>query len=200
MACLAGNQAMYDRFHKAREQYFNKNEQNGQTVRQNIALQLMSEDIVKNLRDDHSVFVTGKLGKTLDIKRGFYRFVEQFLTNLGFYHKCKSQNSIDIANELVSRGILSPKLGDTIVDFIQFATGLRLKEQSIIKRQGKAAYFDQNAFDEDKAEAELEIKLLEQSITHMKKSNIDPESLSIKNREMAKLKFEYDHLVEMAPR
>ncbi len=199
MDLLHGDQTLYNRFIKKREGYFNKKEKNGKTLRQNIAIDNMAADIHEQIAKGKSVYVTGELGKTLDIKRELYRFTEQFITNLGFYHHCKNQNTFDIVNELRGKGILSNDLADKLGSFIQFSSGLRLKEQSVIKRQGHAAYFDQAEFDEDKKDLETEIKQLQDSIAYLEKAKQAPNIIAAKKRELVKLQNDYDHMLDMAP-
>ncbi|MCS5711337.1 DUF294 nucleotidyltransferase-like domain-containing protein [Candidatus Berkiella aquae] len=200
MDYLYGNRALYNKFIHLREKNFSRKEQNGKTLRQNMAKSYMSEDIISHIQKGKSIFVTGELGKTLDIKRELYRFVEQFATNLGFYHNLKTQNSLEIVQQLKAKGILSPSLADKMSDFIQFASGLRLKEQSVIKRQGFAAYFDQAEFDEDKEDLEKEIQLAKDSLAYMQTlAKKDPNAIAAKKRDLVKLEDKYHHMLDMAP-
>lgn len=199
MDLLHGNQTLYNNFIKKRESYFSKKEKNGKTLRQNIAIDKMAGDIHEQIAKGKSVYVTGELGKTLDIKRELYRFVEQFVTNLGFFHHCKNQNTFDIVNELKSKGILNNELSAKLSDYIQFASGLRLKEQSVIKRQGFAAYFDQAEFDEDRKDLENEMKQLKDSIDYLEKAKQAPDAIAAKKRDLVKLQNDYDHMLDMAP-
>ncbi len=199
MDLLHGNQAMYNKFIQMRETEFKKKEKNGKTIRQNLAKTKMADDVRDIIAKGKSVYATGKLGKTLDIKRELYRFTEQFVTNLGFYHQCKNQNTFDIVHELKDKGILSPALATKMADFIQFTSGLRLKEQAVIKRQGFAAYFDQAEFDEDKEDLEKEIKQLKSSIDYAEKAKQAPETIAAKKRDLVKLETEYTHMLDMAP-
>jgi len=196
---LYGNRSLFDSFYRQRETYFAKKEQNGKTLRQNIAKSKMKEDVQDRLQKGKNIFVTGELGKTLDIKRELYRFGEQFITNLGFYHQCKNQNTIDLTNELVAKGVLHPEVATTLVDYMQFASGLRLKEQRVIKRQGFAAYFDQAEFDEDKEKLEKEITNLKSSIDYMTQAKFDVNAIAAKKRDLAKLESKFEHLMDMAP-
>jgi hypothetical protein len=199
MDLLHGNQKIYNNFIKKRESYFNKKGTNGKTLRQNIAIDKMAADIHEQIAKGKSVYVTGELGKTLDIKRELYRFTEQFVTNLGFFHHCKNQNTFDIVNELKDKGILSKELSAKLCDFIQFSSGLRLKEQSVIKRQGHAAYFDQAEFNEDKDDLETEIKQLKESIAYLENAKQAPDAIAAKKRDLVKLQNDYDHMLDMAP-
>lgn len=199
MGLLYGNQALYNNFIKMRENEFQKKEKNGKTLRQNIAKSKMTDDVSDMIAKGKSIYVTGKLGKTLDIKRELYRFTEQFVTNLGFYHQCKNQNTFDIVHELKNKGILSPALATKMADFIQFTSGLRLKEQAVIKRQGFAAYFDQAEFDEDKEDFENQIKQLKSSIDYAEKAKQAPETIAAKKRDLVKLESKYEHMLDMAP-
>ena len=156
MALLYGNEPLFKRFMEKRNKIFAQKDKEGKTGRQNIAKDKMRDDVVDIIQKGKSPYITGKLDKTLDIKRGLYRFVEQFITNLGFYHQCKSQNCLDILKELQQRQIISPELSSKLNDYVQFITGLRLKEQAILKRQGFEAYLDQTEFDDDRTKLETE--------------------------------------------
>jgi len=199
MDLLYGDQNLYNNFIRKREGYFKQKQENGKTIRQNVAIDKMAGDIHEQITKGKSVYVTGELGKTLDIKRELYRFTEQFVTNLGFYHQCNSQNTFDIVNELKDKGILSPELSGKLQDFIQFTSGLRLKEQSVLKRQGFAAYFDQAEFDEDKEDLEKEIEHLTESIDYLEKAKQAPSDIAVKKRDLVKLENDYAHMLDMAP-
>ncbi len=200
MALLYGNEPNYDEFIAKKKAIFAQKETDGKSARQHIARDKMRDDIVDMIQKGKSVYVTGKLDKTLDVKRELYRFVEQFVTNLGFYHDCQSQNSLDIVDELVQREVLSPEFGNTLTDFIQFTTGLRLKEQAILKRQGFATYIDEEEYNEDKTKLEKEIKLLGDAIQYMETvPDTDKDAISSKKRALVELNDKYHHLLEMAP-
>lgn len=196
---LCGDTRLFNQFKHKRENILSQKDTHGKELKAKIAKSKMVLDINAIYQKGKSIFLTGELGKTLDIKRELYRFVEQFLTNLGFHHHCKTQNSIDIANELIGRGILSPEFGKKLIDFMQFATGLKLKEQSVIKRQGFAAYFDQEEFNSDKEDLEKEIKNLKASLEYLKKADPQSADIAVKERDLVKLEHKFDHLLDMAP-
>ncbi len=201
MALLYGDKAHFDDFMSKKEAIFaqtdNKKHLDGRQV---IAKDKMQDDIMELLQKGKSPYVTGKLDKTLDIKRDFYRFMEQFVTNLGFYHHCKSQNSLDIIQELSEKEILSTDLTAKMKDFIQFTTGLRLKEQAVLKRQGFATYIDEAEFADDKTKLEKEINNLEASIQYMASVQNPPQdTVNLKKRALVELKDKYHHMLEMAP-
>ncbi|MGD9591186.1 MAG: putative nucleotidyltransferase substrate binding domain-containing protein, partial [Candidatus Berkiella sp.] len=199
MALLYGNEQNYQQFIDKKNAIFAK-EEKGVKGREKVALEKMREDITDILTKGKSLYLTGKLDKTLDIKRELYRFTEQFVTNLGFYHHCQSQNSLDIINELVARNTLSPEFAQELTDFIQFTTGLRLKEQAILKRQGYATYIDEAEFNEDKEKLEKEISLLTDAISYMQSTpDCNSDAISQKQRALVELKSKYEHLLEMAP-
>lgn len=198
VAYLYGDKGTFDHYVAKRNAVFDQKTQQGLKVRQVIAKNKLTDDVQKILQKNKGIYLSGELGKTLDVKRELYRFPEQFLTNLGLYHECKSQNTIDIAKELIARGILSVGFGTKLIDFMQYATGLKLKEQSILKRQGFAAYFDKTEFEEDKQDLEKEIKGLEASIAFLK-INGNIKALKTKERELMRLQSKYAHLLEMAP-
>ncbi len=200
MALLYGNEPLFKRFMEKRNKIFAQKDKEGKTGRQNIAKDKMRDDVVDIIQKGKSPYITGKLDKTLDIKRGLYRFVEQFITNLGFYHQCKSQNCLDILKELQQRQIISPELSSKLNDYVQFITGLRLKEQAILKRQGFEAYLDQTEFDDDRTKLETEIKQLEESIKYMQSvPETTTEAIAAKQRALVELKDKYHHMLEMAP-
>ncbi len=200
MALLYGNEPLFNRFMAKRNNIFAQKDKEGKTGRQNIAKDKMKDDIAEIIQKGKSPYLTGKLDKTLDIKRGLYRFVEQFITNLGFYHQCKSQNCLDILDELKQKQIISPESGAKLNDYVQFITGLRLKEQSILKRQGFEAYLDQEEFDEDRIKLEKEIKQLEESINYMQSvPETTTDAIASKQRALVEMKDKYHHMLEMAP-
>lgn len=198
VALLYGDENIFKQYVARRDAIYNQKNSQGVKNRHSIAKSKMVEDIKNILQKNKGIYLTGELGKTLDIKRELYRFPEQFLTNLGLYHECKTQNTIDIAKELMGRGILSTDFGNKLIDFMQFATGLKLKEQSLLKRQGFAAYFDAAEFEEDKRDIEKEIKGVESAMAFLKSIG-NTKMLQTKERELVRLKTKYDHLLEMAP-
>lgn len=200
MALLHGDSGIYQQFDTKRKKIFSQKDKSGLSGRQKIAKEKMVDDIKETLQKGKSVYLTGKLDKTLDVKRELYRFTEQFVTNLGFYHQCKSQNCLDIVNELKERQILSPEYANRLTDFIQFASGLRLKEQRVLGHQSNAAYLDQKEFEDDKAKLEKEIAGIQASYDYMiKLPNPVKDDVNALKRKLDELKHKHEHLLEMAP-
>lgn len=169
------------------------------TRRQGIAKNCLIQDINDRIIKGDSIYVTGEIGKTIDLKRDLYRFTEQFVTNLGYYYSCQSQNTYEIMSELMQRGMVDLKLGRDIQDLIQFATGARLHQQKILGRQGFAAYIDDEKFQEDKQDLAEKMQRLESAIENLESLQYDPEVVSAKKRELHQLKVKYDHMLDMAP-
>lgn len=201
VAHVYGDENLYQDFRQKRERHLRRTDNNtGYNQRQSIARnKLMREDIGRHIEKGTSLFLDGKLGKTLDIKRDFYRFAEQFVTNLGFYHRTHNQNTIDVVDELVARSIIAPQFGDILKDYLQFAMGLRLKQQSVLQRQGFATYIDEEKFVKDKEDLEEKRQGLEQSIEYLKRDHGEASVIDAKSRQLFKLRQEYDHLLDMAP-
>lgn len=198
---LYGQAQLTKSFLAQRKQYFDAQSKEclGLTHRQHLARDCMISDVNDRILKGGSIYVTGELGKTIDLKRDLYRFTEQFVTNLGFYNECQSQNTLDITNELVDRQLMDPAMASNIQDLIQFATKLRLKQQKALGRQGFATYIDEEKFEEDKTDILEKIERLEQSIGHLERLNYKPETVAAKKRELNQLKIKYDHLLDMAP-
>lgn len=198
---LYGEEQLTKSFLAQRDQYFDAQSKEcaGLTHRQHLARDCMISDMNDRILKGGSIYVTGELGKTIDLKRDLYRFTEQFVTNLGFYNQCQSQNTLDITNELVDRQLMDPAMASNIQDLIQFATKLRLKQQKALGRQGFATYIDEEKFEEDKTDMLEKIERLEQSITHLERLNYNSEAVATKKRELNQLKIKYDHLLDMAP-
>ncbi len=200
MAHLYGDKPLYDAFAAKKKAHFDQAAPDGKKAREIFTKEKMHDDIAEMIQKGKSVYVNGELDKTLDIKRELYRFVEQFITNLGFYHECESQNCLEIVKELTQKGILSSDFGAQLSDFMQFATGLRLKEQATLKRQGYAAYLDEAEFNDDRTKMEKEITLLTEAISYMESTATpNKEAIDAKKRALVELKDKYDHLLEMAP-
>jgi hypothetical protein len=200
MAQIHGDKGLYQRFDARRKSIFAQKDKSNISGRQKIAKEKMVDDIKETIQKGKSVYLTGKLDKTLEIKRELYRFAEQFVTNLGFYHQCKSQNTLDIVKELQTRKILSSDFANNMSDFIQFASGLRLKEQRVLGHQSTASYLDQKEFEDDKAKLEKEMAGIQSSYDYMIKlpNPVQADVDSLK-RKLDELKYKHEHLLEMAP-
>lgn len=196
-----GNKKLYDAFLAKRERVLSeKGVGEPLTQRQTIARsKLMKEDIGQHIQKGTSIFLEGKLGKTLDIKRELYRFVEQFVTNLGFYYKTHNQNTFDVVNELVARNILDADFGAQLKDYIQFSLGLRLKKQAILKRQGFATYISEEKFVKDKEDLEEKIEGLQKSIDYLVSAKGDMGAIEAKRRQVFKLQHDLEHMIDMRP-
>ncbi len=140
---LFGDQAIFERYRESRDAVLNGMPQyktpRYTTRRQEIAYMKMREDIANYLqKGDKSSIVQGALQDELDIKRELYRFPEQLLTNLGFWHNCKEQNTIEIANQLAADGIIQESFKNRLVDLMNFCMGMRLNKQDKMRKQGWA--------------------------------------------------------------
>lgn len=197
-AFLYGDESVHQRFASKKEQHLQKKEANGLSRRQQIAVEGMQADIAKIYTEQKELFLEGKLGKKIDLKRELYRFVEQFVTNIGFYEQAASQNTVDIVTELTQKGKIPAALGSELQDFINFSTKMRLKQQSVLGRQGFATYIDEQAFADDKADLEKEIKGLEQAIAYQQENGLK-DDVAKQNRKLTKLKSKLEHLEDMAP-
>jgi hypothetical protein len=194
IAFLHGDEKLFKEFIHKRERYLD---------RKTIAKDKMANDIDELYKKGDSPFITGKLGKKFDPKKDGYRPFEQFITNLGFFHRCKSQNSIDIIQELNSRKILSPEFSAKTTDLVQFLNGLRLKEQAALGRQGAGYYLDLEAFNKDKKDLEEKIENSKKAIEYLKSlehpNKNMKEKLASYERALFKLEADYAHLLDMAP-
>jgi hypothetical protein len=195
-----GDKKLYQKYLQEREKILSKKQPNGLSNRQAIArTKLLKEDISNHIQKGTSIFLEGKLGKTLDIKREFYRFAEQFVTNLGFYYKTDSQNTQEVVDELIKKGNLEPEFGGELKDYLNFALGLRMKKQSILKRQGFACYLSQEKFDKDKSDLEEELQGLKNTISYLENNKADASLIAQKKRNLLKLESEYAHMLDMRP-
>ncbi|MCS5707526.1 hypothetical protein CC99x_001265 [Candidatus Berkiella cookevillensis] len=196
-----GNRKLYNAFLAKRERVLSEKKIGEPlTQRQIIARsKLMKEDIGQHIRKGTSIFLEGTLGKTLDIKRELYRFVEQFVTNLGFYYKTHNQNTFDVVNELVARNILDSDFGDQLKDYIQFSLGLRLKKQAILKRQGFATYLSEEKFLKDKEDLEEKIEGLQKSIKYLTSAEASNDAIDVQRRQLFKLEHDLEHMIDMRP-
>ncbi len=194
---LCGNKALFRQFMRQRERVLSF-KTDGITNRQRIALKAMETDIQKYHQKQDSLMLEGKLGDKIDLKRQLYRFCEQFVTNVGFFEGCKSQNTQDIVLELKRKGKLDERLADELLELQNFAMRLRLKQQTRLKRQGHATYLDKDAFEKDKADLEQKIEGLKSQLEFAEQMNNDHEVASI-HRELFKLEHKLEHLLDMEP-
>ena len=124
--------------------------------RQEIVVNELLNDINKFIGDP-SAPVHGKLDDDLDIKRRLYRWPEQILTNLSYWYDLGIQNGEQIIQELISRGLLNPQLGQQMRDLLNYATGLRLREQAILRKQGKTVPMSLEEWEKGKEKLEEEL-------------------------------------------
>lgn len=198
---IYGSKTIFNNFKQLKAKQLDKKLSNGLTNRQNIAYQSMVDDINKHLeKSDDNIFITGKLGKKLDIKRELYRFGEQFVTNLGFFYNCKSQNCHKIISELEQKQIITMPQAEKLKDHLNFANYLRLKQQATLKRQGFAVYLDPKKHQDDLEDLNKKINDLKNSVAYLKQiGSPNKEILAQKERELIKSTTKLEHLKQMAP-
>lgn len=196
---LIGDKAVYDHFSNAREKILQVKNTEGISARQNLALDTMKKDIADKFIIGDNIIQTGKLGKSFDIKRQFYRFIEQSVTNLGFYNHLDEQNIDEVTKKLVETGKIEPKFGEELRDLINFAMYLRLKKQVLLNRQSFSTYIDKEKYEEDLQELKNLIKDKESAYKYLVSSNSSKDVLDKAKNELIKLYNKHEHLVEEKP-
>ena len=165
MKFLYGDKNLFDKFIKLRDQNLlgvpKQQNNNYSNRRQEIAYLAMRDDMLKHIQNPKSPVAAGTLFDEIDLKREVYRFAEQILTDLGFFYNVGTQNTIEIAKKLVEMGIMNKDLADALTDHLNYSFGLRLKKQSLMKKQGYALPVTKEKFDEIKEDLETEQKHLE---------------------------------------
>jgi len=203
MMNIYGEQETFDTFIKAREPFLSgtakDNADRYVSRRHELAMETMKEDIIKRGGDPSSIFLTGKLGDKVDIKRELYRFSEQFVTNLGFYFDIKTQNTIDIVGELMEQGIISQEIGEKLQDYMNFMVGLRLKQQRVLSSQAHAVYLNEEAFQKDIRKLQEENSALEKNLAFLEESQSSKKALTDARKAVTDKKHEIDELKKMAP-
>jgi hypothetical protein len=160
---LYGDKALFDRFVTESKKYLDGPASESHAVyttrRQEIAFKELLNDMQKFITDP-SAPVQGKLDDDLDIKRRLYRWPEQVLTNLSYWYALGTQNGEEILQELVSRGLFDPKLAQQTRALLNYATGLRLKEQAVLRKQGKTVPMSMEEWQDQKEKMTQELEYL----------------------------------------
>lgn len=157
---LYGDKTVYDRFTALADAILEGpgivDHPNFSNRRQEIVIGEFTGDINKFIGDP-SAPVHGKLDDDLDIKRRLYRWPEQILTNLSYWYNLGTQNGDHTIKELVSRGLMDAELGRKVRDLLNYATGLRLKEQAVLRKQGKTVPMSLEEWQKGKEKLEEEL-------------------------------------------
>tara|TARA_A100000171_G_C2134073_1_gene148783 strand:+ start:1363 stop:3297 length:1935 start_codon:yes stop_codon:yes gene_type:complete len=161
---IYGDDRVFNRYIEARARYLEKRSPSlsplVETERHSLVVQKFTEDMIRYAGDDKNPIMTGVLGDTIDLKRQFYRMPEQILTNLGFYFNLSQQNCQDIAMALVQRGFFSETIGTQFKAWMNYATGLRLKGQVNVNKQGFAIPTTQEEYSDQLEDLEKEKEAL----------------------------------------
>lgn len=170
---LYGDESLFNEYIQAREVYLQgppkkPNPHYNLTRRQEIVYTKDLDELSRPLSDSSSP-LHGTLGKSVDLKRQLYRFPEQVLTNRGFWYSLPVQNTSSILHELVSRGLFNAAFAEKLRNTLNFITGLRLKEQAILRKQGFAIPATPEEWQDNKDELEESIK----SLTNLKNSYLE---------------------------
>lgn len=170
---------------------------NGMVVsrRHEIAVDKLSEELDKYIIDPDNFVNNGQLGSKIDLKRQFYRLIEQIITNLGFFYGASEQNTLDIVDFLVTHQHMSVAFGVEMKELMNFAMGLRLKKQDVLKKQGFAIFIDEQEFEKERYDLEKNVRGLNKMIEFQEKRKDDP--LKMERRHFKRMEAErklQDHL------
>jgi len=200
---IYGNQETFDSFMKAREPFLagpaKDNPDRYVSQRHEIAMETMKDNVIRSGGDPSSIFLTGKVGDNVDIKRDLYHFSEQLLTNLGFYFDVKTQNTIDIVSELMKTGVISQEIGGKLQEYMNFMVGLRLKQQRVLSSQAHAVYLNEEAFQKDLKKLQGELTALDGNLTFLEESQSSDQALKAAKKAVTDKKHEMVELKKMAP-
>ncbi|HBN22742.1 MAG TPA: hypothetical protein DD412_05845, partial [Holosporales bacterium] len=203
MMNIYGNQGTFDAFLKAREPFLagaaKDNPDRYVSQRHEISMESMKENILRIGGDPSSIFLTGKLGDKVDIKRELYRFSEQFVTNLGFYFDLQTQNTIDIVNELMKKGVISQEIGEKLQEYMNFMVGLRLKQQRVLSSQAHAVYLNEDTFQKDLKKLQSELSALRGNLAFLEESQSSDQALKNAKKAVMDKTHEIEEVKKMAP-
>lgn len=195
---LYGDQRLFDEYLKKREVYLNGAPKHANPFysnrRQEIAFLEMKKDIMKYMNKPDSAIAAGKLGKEIDIKRELYRFPEQILTNLGFWHNVGEQNTSKIAQLLAQKGFMGQELSNQLTELMNYFIGLRFKKQEVCKKQTHALPTTAEEYNEQKEELESEVQKLKKQREFMAQSNSPAAELEKIDKDISKAQ---NSLIEM---
>jgi hypothetical protein len=200
---LYGDKRLFDEYLKDREVYLQgppkkKNPFYQVNRRQEIAYDKNIEEMEKPLSDLTNP-IHGTLGSSVDLKRQLYRFPEQVLTNLGFWYNLPVQNTLQILQEATKRGLFNQQFALQLQDTLNFITGLRLKEQAILRKQGFAIPASVEEWQDLKEELEENIqnlKALEAGLISLKRPQ---EDIDKTHEKLTKVESELLNLQKMKP-
>lgn len=156
-------------------------------LREELAVKKLLGDMKKILADDSHVFLTGKLTDDIDLKRQFYRFPEQLLTNLGFYFNVGVQNTQDIADALYEKGVFSKEMSTFLKSWMNYATGLRMKQQEAARKQGFAIPATMEEYNDKIEDLENDIQNQNKVIEFLKTTKLTPADLLKEQEKLAEL-------------
>ncbi|HET9843043.1 MAG TPA: DUF294 nucleotidyltransferase-like domain-containing protein [Gammaproteobacteria bacterium] len=200
-AFLFGDEGLYNKFKTRKESHLiKKNPKTGLSERQTIAYEVMINDISQKYEKKSELFINGKLGKKIDLKRELYRFGEQFITNLGFYYNAPVQNTTEIVKHLIKTKRVTEDFGAELIDYMNFATKMRLKKQMTLKHQSAiGVYIDKEAFEKDRKDLEEKVEGLKLKLNYLQSIKANSQDIAKIERELNKEQINYEHLLEMAP-
>lgn len=200
---LYGDQRLFDEYLNKRETYLSSAPKYTNPFyanrRQEIAFLEMKKDIIRHMNKPESPIVSGKLGKEVDIKRELYRFAEQILTNLGFWHNLGEQSTARIAEMLAKNGFMSQELSNNLVDLMNYFIGLRFKKQAICKKQTYAIPVTNEEYNEKKEALEDELKKLAQQREFLTQSNSPKIDIEKVDNKISELKSSLIDLKKIKP-
>ncbi|HBN23285.1 MAG TPA: hypothetical protein DD412_08635 [Holosporales bacterium] len=203
MMNIYGEQKTFDAFLKAREPFLagaaKDNPDRYVSQRHEIPMESMKENILRIGGDPSSIFLTGKLGDKVDIKRELYRFSEQFVTNLGFYFNLQTQNTIDIVSELMKKGVISQEIGEKLQEYMNFMVGLRLKQQRVLSSQAHAVYLNEDTFQKDLKKLQSEFSTLRGNLAFLEESQSSDQALKSAKKAVTDKTHEIEEVKKVAP-
>ena len=172
---LYGDQRVFNKYLELREPILNATYKDKDPAfnnrREEIAMTALRGNLktLANKKNIHPI-TEGKLGSTIDIKKHIYRFPEQVLTALGFYYNLGEQNIHDIAQILADRKIMSPYFAQQVMDLVNYSTGLRLKHQATMGKQGYDIDVTSEAYNERKDKLAAELAQLNKELLNLQKA------------------------------
>lgn len=158
------------------------------SVREHLAVNNFMGDITNALLNSKNPIVSGVIDSEIDLKREFYRFPEQMLTNLGFYFNLGEQNTYKIAGILGERGFFNEEVTEILQSWMNYATSLRLKQQAHARKQGFKIPTSQEEYDDGTEKLLKEVELQERVIRLYKISGLNPEQLKKEELKLTELR------------
>ncbi|HBN21968.1 MAG TPA: hypothetical protein DD412_01870 [Holosporales bacterium] len=158
------------------------------SVREHLAVNNLMGDVTSALVNEKNPIVSGVIDSEIDLKREFYRFPEQLLTNLGFYFNLGEQRTYNIAGILGERGFFNEEVAETLQSWMNYATSLRLKQQAKARKQGFKIPTSQEEYDDGTEKLLKEVELQEKVIKLYKISRLSPEQLQKEEVKLTELR------------